>query len=79
LVASEKRFRDRGWHPSWWTLRQQLRTHPVITVVLPTKDGRARKIRKGTTPEPIPREIDSPLALPAQVMKPTKTWQELST
>ncbi len=79
LVAIEKRFLDRGLHTSWWTLRQQLSTHQVITVVLPTKDGRALKIRKGTTPEPIHREIYSTLAIPAEVMKPTKTWHELST
>jgi transposase len=79
LVAIEKRFLDRGVHTSWWTLRQQLSTHQVITVVLPTKDGRVLKIRKGTTPEAIHREIYSTLKIPMEVMKPIKTWQELST
>jgi transposase len=79
LVAMEKRFLDRGVHTSWWTLRQQLSTHQVVTVVLPTKKGRILKIRKGTTPEPIHREIYSTLKIPTEVMKPVKTWHELST
>ncbi len=78
LVAIEKRFLDRGLHTSWWTLRQQLSTHQVITVVLPTADGKLLKIRKGTTPEPIHREIYSTLKIPTEVMKPVKTWHELS-
>ena len=79
LVAIEKRFLDRGVHTSWWTLREQLSTHQVITVVLPTTDGKVLKIRKGTTPEPIHREIYATLKIPAEVMKPVKTWHELST
>jgi len=78
LVAIEKRFLDRGTHTSWWTLRQQLSTHQVITVVLPTAQGKVLKIRKGTTPEPIHREIYATLRIPAEVMKPVKTWHELS-
>ena len=79
LVAIEKRFLDRGVHTSWWTLRQQLSTHQVVTVVLPTHRGRILKIRKGTTPEPIHREIYSTLKIPTEVMKPVKTWHEIST
>jgi transposase len=78
LVAIEKRFLDRGLHTSWWTLRQQLSTHQVVTVVLPTKEGRILKIRKGTSPEPIHREIYATLQIPAEVMKPVKTWHEPS-
>jgi len=79
LVAMEKRFLDRGVHTSWWTLRQQLNTHQVVTVVLPTQEGRILKIRKGTSPEPIHREIYSTLKIPLEVMKPLKTWHEPST
>ena len=78
LVAIEKRFLDRGMHTSWWTLRQQLSTHQVITVVLPTSGGKVLKIRKGTTPEPPHREIYSTLKIPTEVMKPVKTYHELS-
>jgi len=78
LVAIEKRFLDRGLHTSWWTLRQQLSTHQVSTIVLPTADGRVLKIRKGTTPEPVHKEIYTTLKIPAEVMKPVKTWHEES-
>lgn len=79
LVAIEKRFLDRGVHTSWWTLREQLSTHQVVTVVLPTREGKVLKIRKGTTPEPIHREIYTTLQIPAEVMKPVKTWHEPTT
>jgi len=78
LVAIEKRFLDEGVHTSWWTLRQQLSTHQVVTVVLPTGDGRVLKIRKGTTPEPIHRNIYSILKIPTEVMRPVRTWHDLS-
>ncbi len=78
LAAIEKRFLDRGVHTSWWTLRQQLSTHQVITIVLPTADGRVLKIRKGTTPEPAHKEIYTTLKIPAEAMKPVKTWHEKS-
>jgi transposase len=79
LVAIEKRFLDHGVHTSWWTLRQQLSTHQVVTVVLPMGEGRVLKIRKGTTPEPIHREVYSTLKIPTEVMKPMKTWHEICT
>ena len=78
LVAIEKRFLDRDIHTSWSTLRQQLSTHQVITVVLPTTDGKVLKIRRATTPEPIHREIYATLQIPLEVMKPVKTWHETS-
>ena len=78
LAVMEKRFLDRGVHTSWWTLRQQLSTHQVITVVLPTTDGRVLKIRKGTTPEPVHKGIYATLKIPTEVMKPVKTWHEES-
>jgi len=74
LVAIEHRFLQAGMHTSWWTLRQQLSTHQVVTVVLPTTDGRVLKIRKATVPEAIHREIYATLRIPAAVMTPVKTW-----
>lgn len=76
LAAIEKRFLDRDLHTSWWTLRQQLSTHQVVTVVLPTVDGRILKIRKATTPEAVHKEIYATLNIPAEVMKPVRTWHE---
>jgi transposase len=76
LVAIEKRFLDKGIHTSWWTIRQQLSTHQVVTVVLPTADGRVLKIRKAGSPEPVHREIYETLRIPLEVMKPVKTWHD---
>jgi transposase len=74
LTAIEHRFLQAGLHTSWWTLRQQLSTHQVVTVVLPTTDGRVLKIRKATVPEAIHREIYATLRIPAEVLTPVKTW-----
>jgi transposase len=78
LVAIEKRFLDTGVHTSWWTLREQLSTHQVVTVVLPTRGGKTLKIRKGTAAEAVHREIYSTLRIPAEVMKAKRTWHETS-
>jgi transposase len=74
LVAIEKRFLDRGVHTSWATLREQLSTHQVVTVVLPSTTGHVLRIRKGSTPETVHREIYQALQIPHEVMKPVKTW-----
>jgi transposase len=74
LVAVEKSFLDQGIHTSWATLRQQLSTHQVVTVVLPTTDGHLLKIRKATTPEPQHRLIYSVLGVPEEIMPPVRTW-----
>jgi transposase len=74
LVAIERRCLDHGWHTSWATLREQLSTHQVATVVLPAIDGRILKIRKASTPDDVHREIYRVLHIPPEVMKPVKTW-----
>jgi transposase len=74
LVAIEKRFLDQGLHTSWATLRQQISTHQVMTVVLPAADGKVLKIRTASTPEGIHREIYHTLGIPHEIMKPVKTW-----
>ena len=74
LVAIEKRCLDHGRHTSWATLREQLSTHQVATVVLPAIDGRILKIRKASTPDDEHREIYRVLQIPHEVMKPAKTW-----
>jgi transposase len=74
LVAIEKRCLDHGWHTSWATLRAQLSTHQVATVVLPAIDGRILRIRKASTPDDVHREIYRVLQISPEVMKPVKTW-----
>lgn len=76
LAAIEKRFLDQGIHTSWWSIRQQLSTHQVATIVLPTNNGMVLRIRKGGTPEPDQKKIYEVLKIPCQVMKPVKTWDE---
>ena len=79
LAAIEHRFLQAGIHTSWSSIRQQLSTHQVVTVVLPTTDGRVLKIRKATTPEPLHRQIYSTLRLSAEIMKPVKTWHTVES
>jgi transposase len=74
LVAIEKRCLDQEFHTSWATLREQLSTHQVATVILPAIDGRILKIRKASTPDDVHREIYRVLQIPHEVMKPVKTW-----
>ncbi len=74
VVAIEKRCLDQGRHTSWATLREQLSTHQVATVVLPTTEGRILKIRKASTPDDMHREIYRVLQIPHEVMKPVKSW-----
>jgi transposase len=74
LVAIEKRCLDHGWHTSWATLREQLSTHQVATVVLPAIDDRILTIRKASTPDDVHREIYRVLQVPPEVMTPVKTW-----
>jgi len=78
LAAIEKRFLDQGIHTSWWSIRQQLSTHQVATIVLPTNNGMVLRIRKGGTPEPDQKKIYEILKIPCQVMKPIKTWYEVA-
>jgi len=74
LAVIEQYFLDQNIHTSWGTLRDELSTHQVVTVVLPTESGVVLKIRKGTTPEPVHREIYGTLQVPMDVMAPVKTW-----
>jgi transposase len=76
LAAIEHRFLQAGVHTSWWTLRQHLSTHQVVTVVLHEADGnRVVKIRQATKPEPLQREIYATLRIPPEVVSPTQTWE----
>ena len=70
----EQYFLDEGIHTSWATLRDELGTHQVVTVALPTESGETLKIRKGTTPEARHRLIYETLCISMEVMAPVKTW-----
>ncbi len=74
LAVIEQYFLDDGIHTSWATLRDELSTHQVVTVALPTQSGGILRIRKGTTPETTHREIYKTLGVPMEVMTPVKIW-----
>jgi transposase len=74
LVSIEKTFLDAGIHTSWAALREQLRTHQVVTVVLPASNGDVLQIRKGSTPEAEHKQIYQTLGMTSKVMSPVKTW-----
>jgi len=74
LVSIEKLFLDAGLHTSWATLREELTTHQLMTVVLPASNGDVLKIRRGSTPELRHKAIYATLHIPSEVMKPVKTW-----
>ncbi len=57
LVCIERAFLDQGIHTSWETRRRQLSTHQVVTMRLPTTDGRSVDHPTRYTPEQIHRDI----------------------
>ncbi|MCI0559935.1 MAG: IS1634 family transposase [Nitrososphaera sp.] len=79
LVAIEKLCRDAGMYTSWETLRQQLSTHQVVTVRMPTVKDKVLKIRKASTPEAIHKDIYRLLGIPDQIIQPIKSWESIVT
>ena len=73
LVTVEKTFLDQGIPTSWDWLREQLATHQVVTVVLPTSDGQEIRIRKATTPEPEHQAIYQALRIPETIIEPVRS------
>jgi transposase len=72
LVTVEKAFLDQDIHTSWASLRKQLASHQVVTVVLPTSDGQQIRIRKATTPEPEHKRIYQVLGIPDKIVEPVR-------
>lgn len=70
----EKTMRDAGDHRSWETLRKELQEHAVITVLLPSTDGRTLAIRKSSIPNAYVSEIYKSLKIPTTLCKPIRTW-----
>jgi transposase len=70
LTAIEKTLLDAEVHTSWATVREQLTTHQVNTIVLPTDGGMELRIRKATMPEPVHQEIYEKLGIAAEVIRP---------
>ena len=79
LVSIEKTLLDQDVHTSWATVRETLKTHQVVTVVLPTDDGMELHLRRGSTPEPAHRELYQKLGVPAEIIRPRKRWVSAET
>jgi transposase len=73
-AAIEPLLQQAGDHTNWETLREELSTHHVATVVMPTADGRKTATRRRSIPEQRPREIYRLLGIPGDPMKPIRTW-----
>ena len=76
LIAIEQTLKAKGDHRSWVRVRDQLSTHQVATVVLPTRSGSELHIRNASRPEPIHEELYNLLDIPSKVMRPVRTWVE---
>ena len=74
LVAIEKTLLNKGVHTSWAKIREELKTHQVCTIVLPTSSGDVLKIRKSSLPEARHRELYDLLEIPYEIMKQKRTW-----
>jgi transposase len=74
LISIEKTLLNQGLHTSWATVRETLKTQQVNTIVLPTDGGLVLRIRKGTTPEPVHRELYAKLGIEPEVIRPRKSW-----
>jgi transposase len=73
-VAIERILHQAGDSTSWETLREELTTHQIVTITLPTTDGKVLAIRKAGIPDRRVREIYRLLALDTEPMKPLRTW-----
>ena len=74
LVSIETTLLDNGVHTSWATVREQLRTHQICTVVLPAEGGQTLRIRQATKAEKPHRDLYRQLSIPSQIIRPKRTW-----
>ena len=72
LVAVEKTLRDADLFTSWATVREQLSTHQVVTINLPTTDGRTLTIRRATAPEDCHLDLYRRLKISQEVISPVR-------
>jgi hypothetical protein len=55
-------------------VRETLKTHQTVTLVLPTDEKTELRIRKSSTPEPVHRELYEKLAVPTEIFRSRRTW-----
>jgi len=74
LVSIEKTLLDQGVHTSWATVPEDVSTHHVLTVVLPTISGDVLHIRKPSSPDSMTAEVYRLLGVRSDFIKPVRTW-----
>lgn len=78
LVSIEKTMLDQNIHTSWSTLRDELSSHQMMTIILPTTNGSTLRIRKAAKPEPRHKEIYHQLHITDDIITAKKTWTQCS-
>jgi len=76
LNAIELTLRRSGESVSWETVKGELSTHQVATVVLPTTDGAVLRIRRDCSPESRHLDLYRRLEIGQRVMEPRRSWTE---
>lgn len=69
LHTIETTLRNQGEYRLWGTIRKELRSHQVVTVVLPAQTGEVYEIRKPSVAEAHQREIYEKLGMDANVSR----------
>ncbi len=74
LIFIEMTLLDQGVHTCRATVRETLKTHQVVTSVLPTADDRELHICGGSTAEPAPQVLYGKLGAPGETLRPQRRW-----
>jgi len=75
LVAIEKLLKESGISSSWETVRKQLSTHQMVSILLPSKSGKVLEIRRDTKPDATQKAIYQALGIPQLIApKPHRRW-----
>lgn len=69
LHTIEQKLLAQADHRSWPTINDELQTHRVLTITLPTPNGRPRHLRLATTPTAAQKLIYQQLGLSAKPMR----------
>lgn len=77
LVTNEYALRQQHDYRSWATVRDQLRSHHMFTIILPTRAGPTLRIRRPSNPEPVHSEIYALLDLDPDSLPIRRSWDSL--
>lgn len=77
LVAIEYALHQMHDHRSWATVRDLLRSHHMLTIVLPATNGGVLRIRRASIPEASHREIYNRLDINTDTLPITRNWDSM--